>query len=76
MWASNSGWLPDMVKTADEVALMRLSGKLLASLFEVLDGQDLAGMSTLEVNDLVEHFITVDLAARPASKGNMASDMS
>lgn len=55
---------------------MRLSGKLLASLFEVLDGQDLAGMSTLEVNDLVEHFITVDLAARPASKGNMASDMS
>jgi methionyl aminopeptidase len=58
-----------MVKTADEMALMRISGRLLASVFEMLDGQDLAGMSTLEVNDLVERFITVDLAARPASKG-------
>ncbi|MBW8297516.1 type I methionyl aminopeptidase [Sphingopyxis sp.] len=58
-----------MVKTADEVALMRISGKLLACVFEMLDGQDLAGMSTLEVNDLVERFITFDLAARPASKG-------
>ena len=58
-----------MVKTPDELALMRISGKLLASVFEMLDGQDLAGMSTLQVNDLVDAFITVDLAARPASKG-------
>ena len=58
-----------MVKTPDELALMRISGKLLASVFEMLDGQQLAGMSTLQVNDLVESFITVDLAARPASKG-------
>ncbi len=58
-----------MVKTPDELALMRISGKLLASVFEMLDGQDLAGMSTLQVNDLVDRFITVDLAARPASKG-------
>jgi len=58
-----------MVKTADELALMRISGKLLASVFEMLDGQDLAGMSTMQVNDLVERFITRDLAARPASKG-------
>jgi methionyl aminopeptidase len=58
-----------MVKTPDELALMRVSGKLLASVFEMLDGQNLAGMSTLQVNDLVEKFITVDLAARPASKG-------
>ena len=58
-----------MVKTPDELALMRLSGRLLASVFEMLDGLDLAGMSTLQVNDLVERFITVDLAARPASKG-------
>jgi len=58
-----------MVKTADELALMRVSGKLLASVFEMLDGQDLAGMSTMQVNDLVERFITIDLAARPASKG-------
>jgi methionyl aminopeptidase len=58
-----------MVKTPDELALMRISGKLLASVFEMLDGQNLAGMSTMQVNDLVERFITEDLAARPASKG-------
>lgn len=58
-----------MVKTPDELALMRASGKLLASVFEMLDGVQLAGMSTLQVNDLVERFITIDLAARPASKG-------
>jgi len=58
-----------MVKTADELALMRISGKLLASVFEMLDTQDLAGLSTMQVNDLVDRFITVDLAARPASKG-------
>ena len=58
-----------MVKTPDELALMRVSGKMLASVFEMLDGQELAGMSTLQVNDLVDRFITVDLAAHPASKG-------
>ncbi|EZP53371.1 type I methionyl aminopeptidase [Sphingomonas sp. RIT328] len=58
-----------MVKTADELALMRVSGRLLASVFEMLDRRALAGMSTLQINDLVERFITDDLAARPASKG-------
>ncbi|GAA2825558.1 methionyl aminopeptidase [Aminobacter aminovorans] len=58
-----------MVKSPDELALMRVAGRMLASVFEMLDAQDLAGMSTLQVNDLVERFITVDLAARPASKG-------
>lgn len=58
-----------MVKTPDEIALMQASGRLLASVFEMLDRQDLAGMSTLAVNDLVERFITHDLDARPASKG-------
>jgi methionyl aminopeptidase len=58
-----------MVKTPDELALMRVSGKLLARVFEMLDEQHLSGMSTMDVNDLVERFITVDLAARPASKG-------
>lgn len=48
---------------------MRVSGRLLASVFEMLDEQQLVGMSTLQVNDLVDRFITVDLAARPASKG-------
>ncbi|PVB63267.1 type I methionyl aminopeptidase [Labrenzia sp. 011] len=58
-----------MVKTPDDLALMRVSGRLLASVFEMLDGTDLVGMSTLQVNDLVDRFITVDLDARPASKG-------
>ncbi len=56
-----------MVKTTDELALMRQSGALLAAVFEMLDTQELAGRSTLQINDLVEPFITVDLAARPAS---------
>jgi methionyl aminopeptidase len=58
-----------MVKTPDELALMRISGKLLASVFEMLDRLDLMGRSTLQINDLVERFIIKDLAARPASKG-------
>ncbi|RDE04909.1 type I methionyl aminopeptidase [Sphingomonas aracearum] len=58
-----------MVKTPDEIALMRISGRLLASVFEMLDAQEMAGLSTLAINDLVERFITHDLAARPASKG-------
>lgn len=58
-----------MVKTPEEIALMRISGRLLASVFEMLDGIDLAGQSTMAVNDLVERFIVDDLAARPASKG-------
>jgi methionyl aminopeptidase len=58
-----------MVKTSDDLALMRISGKLLASVFEMLDGQTLVGKSTLQINDIVEHFITADLEARPASKG-------
>lgn len=48
---------------------MRVSGKLLASVFDMLDMQQMIGMSTLQVNDLVEDFITKDLSARPASKG-------
>ncbi|MEK9210865.1 type I methionyl aminopeptidase [Sphingomonas sp. 2378] len=58
-----------MVKTAEELALMRASGRLLAQVFEMLDGLTLEGMSTLAVNDLVERYITHDLGARPASKG-------
>jgi methionyl aminopeptidase len=58
-----------MLKTPDELALMRASGRLLASVFAMLDGLELAGMSTLAVNDCVERFITDDLGARPASKG-------
>lgn len=69
MFLTRTSRPPDVVKTADELALMRVSGRLLASVFEMLDGQDLTGMSTMQVNDLVDRFITDELAARPASKG-------
>ena len=63
-----------MVKTPDELGLMRVSGKLLASVFEMLDRLELEGMSTLQVNDLVDRYITADLGARPASKGQYGFD--
>jgi methionyl aminopeptidase len=58
-----------MTKTPAEVELMAESGRLLASVFAHLDQQPLAGMSTLQVNDLAEAFIVDRLGARPASKG-------
>lgn len=58
-----------MIKRPGEIALMAESGRLLASVFTYLDGLDLAGMSTMEVNDRVERFIVDELQARPASKG-------
>lgn len=48
---------------------MAESGRLLASVFAVIDRLPLIGMSTLEVNDLVERYIVDDLKSRPASKG-------
>ena len=58
-----------MIKKPKELALLAESGRLLASVFEMLDRTPLAGKSTLEINDLVERFIVDDLKARPASKG-------
>lgn len=48
---------------------MAESGRLLASVFGMLDKIPLAGMSTLQVDSMVEQFIVHDLQARPASKG-------
>ncbi|WP_296947367.1 type I methionyl aminopeptidase [uncultured Massilia sp.] len=58
-----------MTKRPEEIALLAESGRLLASVFGRLDRLVLAGMSTMEVNDLVEGMIVNDLQARPASKG-------
>ncbi|WP_395502251.1 type I methionyl aminopeptidase [Ectopseudomonas mendocina] len=58
-----------MSKTPGEIALMAESGRLLASVFGYLDRLDLLGMSTLQVNDLVDKYIVEKLEARPASKG-------
>ncbi|MCC2954058.1 type I methionyl aminopeptidase [Massilia sp. IC2-477] len=58
-----------MIKRPEEIALMAESGRLLAQVFAWLDRQSLAGMSTMQVNDMVDRYIVEDLQARPASKG-------
>ena len=58
-----------MTKRPEEVALLAESGRLLASVFAMLDRTPLAGLSTLAIDAMVERFITDDLQARPASKG-------
>jgi methionyl aminopeptidase len=58
-----------VIKRPEEVALIAASGQLLAKVFGHLDRLNLVGMSTMQVNDLVDHFIVNDLGARPASKG-------
>jgi methionyl aminopeptidase len=58
-----------MTKQPHELALMAESGRLLASVFGLLDRTALAGMSTLQIDEMVERFIVHDLQARPASKG-------
>lgn len=57
------------LKTADEIDLMRISGKLLASVFEMLDDYIQPGITTMDINNKVESFIVDELDARPASKG-------
>jgi methionyl aminopeptidase len=58
-----------VTKRPDEIDLLAQSGKLLADVFGYLDRLSLIGMSTMQVNDLVDHFIVNQLNARPASKG-------
>ncbi|WP_432468311.1 type I methionyl aminopeptidase [Agarivorans sp. Z349TD_8] len=57
------------IKSASEIELMRHAGHLLTQVFQMLDRYLKPGLSTLEINDKVEHFIVNDLNARPASKG-------
>jgi methionyl aminopeptidase len=58
-----------MTKRPEEIVLMAEAGALLAAVFARLDRLDLIGMSTMQVNDLVDAFIVDTLKARPASKG-------
>jgi methionyl aminopeptidase len=58
-----------MIKAPHELALLAESGRLLASVFEMLDRTPLIGRSTLDIDQMVERFIVDDLKARPASKG-------
>lgn len=58
-----------MTKRPEEIALLAEAGKLLAGVFGYLDRLDLIGMTTMQVNDLVDGHIVNELNARPASKG-------
>lgn len=57
------------IKTDNEIALMRESGRLLAKVFNMLDSYVKPGVSTMDINNVVESYITNELDARPASKG-------
>ncbi|MED5543907.1 type I methionyl aminopeptidase [Novosphingobium decolorationis] len=59
----------DFCKAPWEVDLMAEAGRLLASVFGLIDRTPLAGKSTLEIDTMVERFIVDELGARPASKG-------
>lgn len=58
-----------MTKRPEEIALLAESGRLLAEVFGRLDRLNLIGMSTLQVNELVDDLIVNGLGARAASKG-------
>lgn len=49
-----------MTKRPEEIALMAESGQLLAQVFSHLDRLNLIGMSTMQVNDLVDDFIVYE----------------
>lgn len=58
-----------MVKRPEEVDIMAEAGRLLASVFTLLDRTPMVGLSTLAIDTLVETYIVETLHARPASKG-------
>ncbi|HDF2342301.1 TPA: type I methionyl aminopeptidase [Morganella morganii] len=58
-----------VIKKPEEIELMRESGRLLASVFAMLDDFIKPGVSTLAINDKVEDYIVNTLQSRPASKG-------
>jgi len=57
------------IKTEAEIEFMRESGRLLAQVFKMLDDFICEGVTTLEIDTKVDHFIVNELDARPASKG-------
>ena len=58
-----------ILKTPEQLDLMRRAGQLLAQVFADLDGFIRPGVTTLQINDRADAFIVHTLKARPASKG-------
>lgn len=61
--------MPDVAtKPAEELALMHVSGQLLASVFAMLDDVIAPGISAMDVVTKVKRFIVDDLHSPPASR--------
>lgn len=58
-----------ILKSEEELSVMREAGRLLALVFNHLDKQIVPGVSTMDINHWAERYIVDDLQARPASKG-------
>lgn len=58
-----------ILKNAEDLDVMRESGRLLAAVFDYLDKHITVGISTMDINTLAERYILDQLGARPASKG-------
>lgn len=58
-----------LLKSAEELTLMREAGRLLAQVFGYLDTLIEPGVTTMQINDWAERYIVDELKARPASKG-------
>jgi methionyl aminopeptidase len=65
-----------IIKTAVEIEFMRESGRLLARVFKMLDTFIAEGVTTLAIDEKVENYITNELKARPASKGQYGYEYS
>ncbi|MBQ4810170.1 type I methionyl aminopeptidase [Pseudoalteromonas luteoviolacea] len=60
---------PVIIKNDAHIRCMRESGALLASVFKALDEYIEVGMTTMDVNDFVEAYITDKLGAIASTKG-------
>lgn len=54
------------IKTVEEIAKMKIAGRLAASVLEMLEPYVKPGITTNELNDICHNFITKDLDAIPA----------
>jgi methionyl aminopeptidase len=57
------------LKRQDEIDKMAHAGELLAQVFAMLDTHMVVGISTMQIDTLVDRYISDELNARPASKG-------
>lgn len=59
----------NLIKTPDEIAKMRVAGRLTAQVLEALDAFVKPGITTAQIDEFCEHYIVDVLKAMPGSKG-------